>query len=264
MKQFLFIKHLSMCFCLAALMLCSCDNEEDFDEIYGSGCPLAENIIPYSGYQYEYNEKGLVTKISRIDNSQDDNGMTKTQLVTVATVSYPQNDRAVMVCSGSLGTATYTFAFGENHFANRVIETDVDGESGMIKYHYDNEGHVTNIDVWGEDFLEMEWTNGNLTKIKQDEGDATAVLTYSNMTNFATYGMSPFLLGVNFESMYSLEWWYEDLRYALYIGFLGKPCRNLPETISFFDKDNKTHRRRYFQYTDYNDGSGSWSLGTEP
>lgn len=253
-----------MCFCLAALMLCSCDNEEDFDEIYGSGCPLAENIIPYSGYQYEYNEKGLVTKISRIDNSQDDNGMTKTQLVTVATVSYPQNDRAVMVCSGSLGTATYTFAFGENHFANRVIETDVDGESGMIKYHYDNEGHVTNIDVWGEDFLEMEWTNGNLTKIKQDEGDATAVLTYSNMTNFATYGMSPFLLGVNFESMYSLEWWYEDLRYALYIGFLGKPCRNLPETISFFDKDNKTPRRRYFQYTDYNDGSGSWSLGTEP
>lgn len=263
MKQFLFIKHLSMCFCLAALMLCSCDKEEDFDEIYGSGCPLAENINPYAGHQYEYNEKGLVTKISRIDNNQPVNGKTTTKLVTVATISYPQSDRAVMVCDGYLGTSTYTFAFGENHFANRVIETDVEGESGMIKYHYDNEGHVTYIDDWGEDFLYMEWTNGNLTKIKQDEGDATAVLTYGNKTGFATYNMSPFLLDVNLESMYSLEWWYNDLKYALYIGFLGKPCRNLPETIAFSDKDNMTPQRRYFNYTE-NNGYGSWSLGYEP
>ncbi len=252
-----------MCFCLAALMLCSCDKEEDFDEIYGSGCPLAENINPYAGHQYEYNEKGLVTKISRIDNNQTVNGKTTTKLVTVATISYPQSDRAVMVCDGYLGTSTYTFAFGENHFANRVIETDVEGESGMIKYHYDNEGHVTYIDDWGEDFLYMEWTNGNLTKIKQDEGDATAVLTYGNKTGFATYNMSPFLLDVNLESMYSLEWWYNDLKYALYIGFLGKPCRNLPETIAFSDKDNMTPQRRYFNYTE-NNGYGSWSLGYEP
>ena len=236
MKQFLFIKHPSVCFCFTALMLCSCDKEEDFDEIYGSGCPLAENIIPLAGYQYEHNEKGLVTKILRIDKKQDDNGTTKTKLVTVATISYPQDNRAVMVCSGFFGTATYTFAFGENHFANRVIETDVEGESGMIKYHYDSDGHVTYIDDWGEDFLEMEWTNGNLTKIKQDEGDATAVLTYGDMTNFTTYNMSPFLLDVNLESMYSLEWWYNDLKYALYIGFLGRPCRNLPETIAFLRK----------------------------
>ena len=263
MKQFLFIKHLSVCFCFTALMLCSCNKEEDFDEIYGSGCPLAENIIPLAGYQYEHNEKGLVTKILRIDKKQDDNGTTKTKLVTVATISYPQDNRAVMVCSGFFGTATYTFAFGENHFANRVIETDGEGESGMIKYHYDSDGHVTYIDDWGEDFLEMEWTNGNLTKIKQDEGDATAVLTYGDMTNFTTYNMSPFLLDVNLESMYSLEWWYNDLKYALYIGFLGRPCRNLPETIAFFNKDNKTPEHRYFHYTDYN-GYGSWSLGTEP
>lgn len=128
MKQFLFIKHLSVCFCFTALMLCSCNKEEDFDEIYGSGCPLAENIIPLAGYQYEHNEKGLVTKILRIDKKQDDNGTTKTKLVTVATISYPQDNRAVMVCSGFFGTATYTFAFGENHFANRVIETDVEGK----------------------------------------------------------------------------------------------------------------------------------------
>ncbi len=257
MKQIFLIRRLYVCFCLMALLLCSCDKEEDFEEIYGSGCPLAENIVPLPGYQYEYNEKGLVTKVSRIDKRQDENGITKTQLVPVAAVSYPQSDRAVMVCTGPLGTATYTFAFGENHFANRVIETDVEGESGMIKYQYDNDGHVTCIDVWGEDFLEMEWTDGNLTKLKQDDGDATAVLTYGNMTDFATYGMSPFLLDVPLGSMYSLEWWYNDLKYALYIGFLGRPCRNLPETIVTVDRENmEPERHRFVYFAD----TGLWQL----
>ncbi|NPD91102.1 DUF4595 domain-containing protein [Xylanibacter muris] len=175
-----------------------------------------------------------------------------------------KSDRAVMLYTADYEyfnlTTTYTFAFGENHFANRVIEADSDGDSGMIKYQYDKDGHVISIDSWGEDFLKMEWTNGNLTKIKQDEYDAYAVLTYSNQTVFERYNMSPFLLGVGLGPfMDKLEQWYErGLKYALYIGFLGKPCQNLPATIIIYDNVNPEPEDKTFNYYEY----GGWGTIT--
>ena len=81
------IKHMFLCM-LVAVQFCSC-NEEDFEEKYGSGSPLAENVMPLDGYIYEYNEQGLVTKISSIDTKKDENGKETTELVTIATISYP-------------------------------------------------------------------------------------------------------------------------------------------------------------------------------
>lgn len=263
MKKLSIIRQLFTCMSLV-LLLSACDKEEDFDEIYGSGNPLAENIISLANHQYEYNEKGLVSKIIRIDKQYDGENTT-TELVTVATITYPQNDRAVMVCIGYDMTTTYTFAFGENHFANRVIESDADGETSMTKFSYDNDGHLTSIDD-GCDKLKMEWTNGNLTKIKQDEYDAMAVLTYGNQTGFDHYNMSPFLLGVQLGPfMHDLDWWYDSgLEYALYIGFLGKPCRNLPETIVSYDNQNSEPKRSRFIYewVDWFDTPfGRWYFG---
>lgn len=261
MKKLSFIRQLFTCVSLV-LLLSACDKEEDFDEIYGSGNPLAENIISLANHQYEYNEKGLVSKIIRIDKQYDGENTT-TELVTVATITYPQNDRAVMVYTGDYMTTTYTFAFGENHFANRVIDSDADGETYMTKFSYDNDGHVTSMDD-GVDKLKMEWTNGNLTKIKQDEYDAMAVLTYGGRTGFDHYNMSPFLLDVGLGPyMYNLDWWYErGMKYALYIGFLGKPCRNLPETIVSTDNVNSEPTYETFSYTDFDDGSGMWTKDT--
>lgn len=257
MKKLSFIRQLFTCVSLV-LLLSACDKEEDFDEIYGSGSPLAENIISLANHQYEYNEKGLVSKIIRMDKHYDGENTT-TELVTVATITYPQNDRAVMVYTGDYLTTTYTFAFGENHFANRVIEVEADGDTYMTKCSYDNDGHATSMDD-GEDKLKMEWTNGNLTKIKQDAYDAMAVLTYGDRTGFDHYHMSPFLFRVQFGPfMRNMDNWYErGMAYALYIGFLGKPCRNLPETIVSTDNVNSEPTYRAIEYIDFEDGSGTW------
>ena len=270
MKKFLGVKYLPVCV-LAVSLLCACNKEEDFDEIYGSGSPLAENIIPLDGHIYEYNAQGLVTKITRIDVKTDDNGNKTTEMVPVANISYPRSDRAVMEYiaelqySGGLRTV-YTFAFGENHFANRVIDVDDDGESWMTKFTYDNEGHVTSIEC-EEDYLKMEWTNGNLTKIQQDEYNASAILSYGSQTGFDRYNMSPFLLDVQLGPfMQSLEWWYErGLKYALYIGFLGKPSQNLPESMISYDSENPTPTQGVFSYSYYEyEGTppfGMWNFG---
>lgn len=272
MKKISFIKHLSACVLIGSL-LCACSKEEDFDAIYGSGSPLAENIMTLDGHIYEYNAQGLVTKITRIDVKTDDSGNETTELITVATISYPRSDRAVMDYIEELqydGLRTvYTFAFGENHFANRVIDANADGETWMTKFSYDNEGHVTSI-KGEEDRLRMEWTNGNLTKIQQDEYNASAVLTYGSQTGFERYNMSPFLLDVPLGPwMQSLDWWYErGLKYALYIGFLGKPCRNLPETMISYDNQNSTPEQGSFSYSYYEyEGVppfGLWSYVVNP
>lgn len=264
MNKFSFIKQLFTCMSVA-LLFSACDKEEDFDEIYGSGSPLAENIMLLADHQYEYNEDGLVSKIIRIDKQYDGENTT-TELVTVATISYPQSDRAVLVYTGDYLTTTYTFAFGENHFANRVIESDADGDY-MTKFSYDNEGYVTSIDEGGGDRIEMEWTNGNLTKIEEpEEYDSKAFLTYGDQTDFGRYNMSPFLLNVNLGPfMYNIDWWYEcGLYYALHIGFLGKPCRNLPETIVSYDNQNSEPERSRFIYewVDWVDTPfGKWYFG---
>ena len=259
------IKHMFLCM-LVAVQFCSC-NEEDFEEKYGSGSPLAENVMPLDGYIYEYNEQGLVTKITSIDTKKDENGKETTELVTIATISYPRSDRAVldyvaeMQYSGGVHTI-YTFAFGENHFANRMIELDSDGESYLTKFSYDNDGHLTAIDA-DEDHLKIEWTNGNMTKLQQDEYHAYAVLTYGSQTDFKRYGMYPFLLYVDLGPfMHYLDWWYDrGLKYALYLGFLGKPCQNLPETIISYDDENEMPQHGVFSYSYYESlGWGTWGI----
>lgn len=252
MNRCSFIRHLPVCVLMLSLS-CACTKEEDFDAIYGSGSPVAENIIPRDGCIYEYNGQGLVTKISRIVLNDG-----VSELVTLATITYPKSDRAVMEYWDDYLPTTYTFAFGKNHFANRVIAADADGESWMTKFSYDDEGHVTSID----DELKMEWTDGNLTKIMQDEYDASTVLTYGSQTDFKRYKMSPFLLYINLGPfMNTLEWWYErGLEVALHIGFLGRPCRNLPATIVSYDNMNKTPQRGHFRYLYDEDMGGEWQL----
>lgn len=258
------IKHLFLCM-FVAVLLCSCNKEEDFDKIYGSGSPLAENVMHLDGHIYEYNAQGLVTKITRVDTKTDDTGNKTTELVLIATISYPKSNRAVLdyvaEMQHSIGVhSVYTFAFGKNHFANRVIQTDSDGESYLTKFSYDNDGHVTAIDC-EEDHLKMKWEKGNVTKLQQDEHHARAVLTYGSQTDFERYHMSPFLLDVDLGPfMYTLDWWYErGLKYALYLGFLGKPCQNLPETIISYDDENETPQQGVFHYS-YLDEWGTWGI----
>lgn len=234
----------------AAAFLCACDNDEDFEKKYGDGSPLPSNILPFENCVYEYNDDGLVTKITHVETSTDPQGNTVTTEKQIASITYPQYNRAVMVYTGDYLTTTYVFAFGENHFANRVIESDEDGDTYMIKYSYDNDGHITKIDD-SEDQLRMEWTDGNLTKIHQDEHNAYTILTYGTETDFSAYGISPFL--TNFylgPFMNYINWWFNrGLEYALYLGFLGKPCVNLPKTMTCYDDVNPTPEEIHFNYS---------------
>lgn len=250
MRKSLFFYNMLICI-FAAILLSACDDNEDYEKTYGTGSPLPENIIKCGTYVYTYNDKGLVTKIAGVSDGTDEAGnKTTTQEMIVATISYPKKDKAVMYYyENGIACIVYTFAFGENHFANRVIAKEDDGETYLIKFNYDKEGHCTSIDD-GEDHLKMEWTDGNLTKIQQNEYNARAELTYTIKNTFEFYGMSPFLLDVNLgPNMSSLPWWYEcGLYYALHIGFLGKPCHRLPDTITSYDSLNKDPWKRHFNY----------------
>lgn len=258
-------KILSFCgmlICISAIsLLCACNNEDDAEKDYGSGCPLAENVVQCKDYAYTYNSNGLVTDVYRVSESTDKDGNKTTQQELVAQVSYPKSDRAVMYYYENGKVAiTYTFAFGENHFANRVISTEDDGETYLTKFGYNSEGYCTSIDSDG-DHLKMEWTNGNLTKIQQNDYNARAEFTYTNDTRFLFFGMSPFLLDVPLGPfMHDLPWWYDcGLTCALQIGFLGKPCHNLPATRTSYDSENKEPDKIKFEYTTFNiEGYTPW------
>ena len=261
MKKFLSLCSMLICISVVSL-LCACNDDDEAEKTYGSGSPLAENIVQSNDYTYTYNSKGLVTDVYHISEETDENG-NKTKVQTlVAQVSYPKSDRAVMQYyeNGKI-SITYTFAFGENHFANRVIETEDDGETSLIKFDYNKDGYCTSIDDDG-DHLKMEWTNGNLTKIQQDEYKAKVELTYTDDTRFSFYGLSPFLLNVDDLGpfMSGLSHWYNcGLAYALQIGFLGKPCHNLPATITSYDNQNEEPLKREFDYQDFNiEGYEPW------
>lgn len=257
---------------LAAFLFCACDtNDDDFDEIYGSGSPLPENITDigfarnygFDKLEYEYNAEGLVSKVIGIKMERDPENNNDIVMdaygnpviestTAFIEISYPQSDRAVMRYRDSSPTSvTYVFAFGENHFANRIIETDSDGETLLYKITYDREGHLTSFkDSDEEEELHLEWTNGNMTKVIGDENGAYTEITYGNRTGFDIYHMSPFLTGFRFGPfMQNLEWWFDGgLEYALYIGFLGKPSVNLPEKLISYDNVNATPEEKHFDY----------------
>lgn len=263
MKKKLFVKCLPISM-LATLLVCACDTEEDYVDIYGSGSPLAENVMLCEGFEYEYNNDGLVTKITSIETEEDAEGNVTTTVDEVADISYPQSDRAVMLFQ-DLVPRTYVFAFGENHFANRVIEIEPDGSSYLYKVTYDSEGHVTRLQL-PEEELKLEWTNGNMTKvIEKNEYDAYTELTYGDKTDFELYGMSPFLIGVHLGPfMTNIEWWFDGgLRFALYLGFLGKPCVNLPASLVSYDNRNSIPEEGHFEYWSFTDDEGgldgTWS-----
>lgn len=252
MKKLSWIKYLPL-WVLMAFGLQSCE-EKDYEQIYGNGSPLAENVITREDYIYEYNDEGLVTKVSRYDWDN--------VLKTVAYISYPQSNRAVMDYVADGYPTTYTFAFGENHFANRMIESDGDGVY-LTYFDYDSEGHLTSLDCEG-DKLELGWTNGNLTTVKQnDDYDSKTVLTYTDLTDFKFYKMDPFLMGVHLGPFAAeFGWWFDrGLTDALYLGFLGKHSRNLPATLVAYDNQNSEPERGEFKYNQMSDTYGTWDYG---
>lgn len=254
MKNYSFIKHFAFA-ALAAIGFSACEKDEaGYD--YGDGSPKAENVVP-SGYVYEYNEKGLVTKMSVIATETDADGNSYEKLITKATITYPQSNRAVLVYNDSFFPTTYTFAFGENGFAYRIIESDAE-ETSLIKLNYDSEGHLIYIDDYG-DILKMKYTDGNLTYIEQQEYDAKSYITYGDGTDFNYYGMSPFLLGVELGPFASsMDWWFDTgLDCALYAGFLGKPSKNLPIKIESTDSENYQPTVYEFEYYSKN-SIGGW------
>lgn len=256
MKRLSWIKCLPL-WALMALGLQSCEEQQNYEQIYGDGSPLAENVITREDYIYEYNDKGLVTKISLWVSETDEQGFKEEYLKTIANISYPQSNRAVMEYVADDWPTTYTFAFGENHFANRMIESDADGNYTTY-FDYDSEGYMTSMNSDG-DKLELGWTDGNLTTVKQkDNSDSKTELTYTDQTDFTLYKMDPFLLDVHLGAFAApLSWWFDrGLSHALYIGFLGKHSRNLPATLVAYDNENAEPERGEFQYYNYSGVSG--------
>ena len=124
MKNYSFIKHFAFA-ALAAIGFSACEKDEaGYD--YGDGSPKAENVVLRNGYAYEYNGQGLVTKMSKYETETDEDGNSHSILVTKATITYPQSNRAVLVYYDPYFTFTYTFAFGENGFAYRIIQNDIE------------------------------------------------------------------------------------------------------------------------------------------
>ena len=255
MRNYSFIKYFAFFF-LITVGFSACEKDEAGDD-FGDGSPKAENVVLRNGYAYEYNGQGLVTKMSKYESETDEDGNSHSILVTKATITYPQSNRAVLVYYDPYFTFTYTFAFGENGFAYRIIQNDTEGSS-LIKLNYDSEGHLIYMDNYG-DILRMKYTDGNLTYVEDQEYDAKSYITYGSDTDFYYYGMSPFLLGVELGPFVSsMDWWFEcGLDCALYAGFLGKPSKNLPVKIESTDSENYQPTIYEFEYYSVN-SIGRW------
>ncbi len=238
---------------LAACTLAACEQDDDIlHDAHWVGNPLPENIVPQEGCVYEYNSEGLVVKIKRPITDYDEN---QQPVITgwhdVAYVTYPQSGRAVMQYVDYNTPTTYVFAFGENHFAHSVIETDGSGNY-LIELTYDDDGHLTRFKrpEEFEEELRMQWTNGNLTRVEEDSQGAYTEISYGTGTDFATYHVSPFLLNVvKGPYLNGLGWWFDQgMKHALYLGFLGKPSVNLPVSMVAYDDINDTPEEYVIEY----------------
>lgn len=250
------LKNLSI-MVFAAAFLCACNDDSDSENKYENNKPLDENIIQLNDYQYMYNDDGLVEKVFHVYIKTEFPTQVTPVYDLIASITYPQPNKAVMEYTGDGPTTKYVFTFGENHFASKVVETGNGRKNCTTKYSYDINGHITKIER-PDDKLELEWTNGNMTRIKQNDYDALTEITYGTDTDFGTYEISPFLTRIKLGPlMHQIDWWFDrGLEYALHIGFFGKPCTNLPETMTSYDNQNPTPQQSRFVYFP----AGTWTI----
>ncbi len=252
MKKLLIINVLAL---LIMGMAASCELLDNYDG--GDGSPSPENIVRTKKYEFAYNRSGLVEKINQVDHIYDDKGdFVRDEIRLLAEISYPSYNRAVMKYHNFSDIIKYTFSFGDNGFAYKIQESYPDGDKYTYKLKYDDEGHLTKfVDL--TEYVLFEWTDGNCTKITDRSPDGRGshcVLTYGGGDgDFNLYGLSPFYFGVNLGPMQnSMEWWFDcGLEYAAYVGFIGRPSKSLPHTITSYDMVNGWGEPYVFVYDSY-------------
>ena len=140
------------------------------------------------------------------------------------TLSYSDTE---VVAKSSL--RTYTFGLGSYGYANYFTASDYGLWS--CRASGDNDGYIKFFSVDGDDYhyFLITYSGGNISRIEEYDRDGNLACTYnfSYTSKVNRNGLYPEASFIN-----------TDIEFLRYLGFLGKPCRNLVDKIDFKPADS--------------------------
>lgn len=213
MKAMNFKLAFMMALAVCATAFVSCSSDDDKDNSNGGGM-TSKRIVKETWSDgdeietvaYEYDSKGRVVKVieTNIDGRSESS----------ATTTYTYGESTIISKSQSGETHTYTLSDGR--IIKEVESYSRNSETYTYTYAYDNNGYLISQKYHGRE-TEFIWTDGNMTKMIEKEGDG--------WTRTSTYSYSSIAWPQNW-----MQYWDGTSmdKYLEPLGAWGKMPKNLP------------------------------------
>lgn len=243
---------------LMGLSLSSCSDDDDPKEPGNTGEPTTENVFTeglpanVDGAAFTTNEKGQLTKI--VDGTSNitfeygsftpSRATNFTVLMKSRDTAYPDEGSDIYMEINKQGFVSYAY---------QVYLDDDDADEWWFEYN--NDGQLTRLKRTesGDDF-KITYTNGDITKVVQDDEDGDHreyTITYTNSEYKTTVANKGSLM--LFDDFFQIDM--DEMGIAYFAGLLGKSTKNLPMG---YTKSNK--------YSDGTTSTGSesynWTFNT--
>lgn len=218
---------------LMSLSLASCsDDDDDPKSPENNGEPTTENVFTQGlpakvdGATFTTNAKGQLTKIVDGNNvvTFDYGHFTPsrahnfTVLMKERDTNYPDEGSDIYMEINRQGFVSYAYQ----------VYLDGEDEADEWWFEYNNDGQLTRLkrSEGGDDF-KISYTNGDITKVTQDEEDGDHreyTITYTNAENKNVVANKGCLM--LFDSFFQVDM--DEMGLAYFAGMLGKATKNLP------------------------------------
>lgn len=213
-----------------AMTFTACSDDDDDDNGGNNGTPTVDNVMPeglpsaIGNATFTTNAKGQVTSIV----TRDEYG---TETITFEygqfTPSRASHNYTVLMTDEDAKYYMEVNAQGFVTFAHQVYNDVEDGTDDWW-FEYSKDGQLTSLRrTESGDKFKITYTNGDITKVVQDEEDGDhreSTIKYTNdtyKTAVANKGGIMF-----FDEFFNVDM--DEMGVAYFAGLLGKPTKNLP------------------------------------
>lgn len=242
-------KFLSAGLVIAAFGLSSCSNNDDDEpknnqsvetttkNVFTQGLP-----VEVDGYTFTTNEKGQVTSIMEDGK-------------VIATFEYGKFTRGEEydVLMHDEDYSDIYIKTNNQGFATHALQVYKDEEEGTDTwdFEYNSDGQMTRLkrSEGGDDF-KITYTNGDITKVVQDDADGyhyDTIIKYTDATRTSVIANKGNIM--LFDELFYIDM--DEMSVAYYAGLLGKSTKNLP--VGCVDAEDPDDTSTYYWDRDNND-----------
>lgn len=221
-------------FSLIGLSLASCSDDDDPKGPENVGEPTTENVFTeglpsnVDGATFTTNEKGQLTKI--VDGTSNitfeygtftpSRAHNFTVLMRERDSEYPNDGSDIYMEINKQGFVSYAYQV--------YLDDEDEDDADEWWFEYNNDGQLTRLkrSEGGDDF-KITYTNGDITKVTQDEEDGDHreyIINYTN-TEYKNLVVNKGCVML-FDDFFQVDM--DEMGIAYFAGLLGKATKNLP------------------------------------